>query len=121
MATHNDFGRAAEQLAAELLQRRGWTVLHRNWRFRRREVDLIVRRKATVAFVEVRARGSIVYGHPLSTIDGRKRHGLESAARAWIAQYGRSGEEYRFDVVTIVGECGAAPIVEYMTDAWRLQ
>ena len=103
MAAHNDFGAHAEQLAAELLVRNGWTILHRNWRFGRREIDIIGRRGRTIAFVEVKARRSVTRGHPLESIDWRKRRDLAIAASGWIDRHGRPGYEYRFDAVHVVG------------------
>jgi putative endonuclease len=123
MAAHNDFGAAAEQLAAELLQRSGWHVVHRNWRFQRREVDLVVRRGDLIAFVEVRARRTGRWGHPLETVDSRKRRDLEAAARAWIARHGGARDAYRFDVITFLtapGRPPAAADASHLEDAWRL-
>jgi putative endonuclease len=116
MAAHNDFGRAAEQAAAHLLADRGWAVLHRNWRFRHKEIDLIVRRGRIVAFVEVRARRSTRFGHPLETIGWRKRLDLQAAAQAWISSHGRPGDVYRFDTVVLA----AGGPAEHLEDAWRV-
>lgn len=107
MAAHNDYGTAAERLAAEWLEERGWTVVARNWRWRHREIDLIVRRGAVTAFVEVRARRSLAHGHPFETIGRLKRRDLELAARAWIAWHGNARDEYRFDAIAVVAAAGA--------------
>jgi putative endonuclease len=123
MAAHNDYGNAAEELACDMLRHRGWTVLQRNWRFHRKEIDLVMRRQGIVAFVEVRARGSASHGHPLATIGPRKRRDLETAARSWVALNGRAHEAYRFDVVTVIGRSdvpGSPPLLEHFEDAWRL-
>jgi putative endonuclease len=121
MAAHNDFGTAGEDAAAALLESTGWRILARNWRSGRRELDLVARRDAVIAFIEVRARASTAYGHPLETIGWRKRLQLETAARAWLVQHGRPAEVYRFDVVTVVGTGPAAAVqVEHLEDAWRL-
>jgi putative endonuclease len=122
MARHNEFGIAAETAAAACLAARGWTILHRNWRWRRLEIDLIVRRGMVVAFVEVRARRSTAYGHPLETIDWRKRRDLEQAAHAWIRSRRHDSADlvYRFDVVTLTDARGrAAGELEHLEDAWR--
>ena len=50
--------RRAEALAALWLQLKGWRVLTRRVRTPVGEVDLVVRRGGTLAFVEVKARGS---------------------------------------------------------------
>jgi putative endonuclease len=33
MATHIDFGKLGEQLAEDFLIKKGYTILHRNWRY----------------------------------------------------------------------------------------
>lgn len=122
MADHNDFGRAAEALAARFLEDRGWTVLHRNWRFRHKEIDLVVRRGGVVAFVEVRARRSTAYGHPLATVGWRKRREVAAAARAWLARHGRPADACRYDVVAVLdpaGRAGSGARIEHIPDAWR--
>jgi putative endonuclease len=117
MAAHNDVGRAAEDHAAALLAARGWAVLHRNWRWHRKEIDIVARKGSVIAFVEVRARRTTAHGHPLETIGWRKRRDLELAAAAWIARHGPRHAEYRFDVITLL--TGGPP--DHVEDAWRLQ
>jgi putative endonuclease len=122
MAAHNDFGASAEARAARLLESRGWTVEHRNWRWRRKEIDLVVRNGELVAFVEVRARRTTQWGHPLETIGARKRRDIQAAAAAWIARHGRRRDRYRFDAVTVLdehGDCGPSARLEHVEDAWR--
>lgn len=122
MARHNDFGTAAESCAARLLESRGWRILHRNWRWRHKEIDLVVRRGDLVAFVEVRARRTARYGHPLQTIGARKRREIEAAAAVWIARHGRPGERYRFDAIAVLDETGTGAAdarLDHVEDAWR--
>jgi putative endonuclease len=130
MAAHNQFGAHAERLAAAHLERNGWTILHRNWRFGRREIDLVARRASTVAFVEVKARTHVRHGHPLESIDWRKRRDLWIAASGWIERYGRRDDEYRFDAVHVVPpqsfrrgrtDCTAGPAdVRHTENAWSM-
>jgi putative endonuclease len=116
MAAHNELGHAAERRAETCLADAGWQILHRNWRWRRKEMDLVVRRGEVVAFVEVRARSSDRFGHPAETIGHRKRRDLATAARAWAALHGQPGDRYRFDVMTVLA--GAAPV--HIEGAWHL-
>jgi putative endonuclease len=102
MAAHNDFGALAERLAAAMLERNGWTILHRNWRFGRLEIDLVARRGDTVAFVEVKAGARATHGHPLDRIGWRKRRDLGIAAAAWVRRHGRHRYAYRFDAVHVL-------------------
>jgi len=120
VASTFDRGREFEEVARRFLVERGWTVLGRNVRFGRREIDLIVRRGTTVAFVEVKGRRGSGYGHPLDAITARKRSEIHKVARWWILRHGLDGWEYRFDAVAVSGRPGETPSVEHVQDAWRM-
>lgn len=118
MGRSHRLGRWAEGQAAAYLRRRGWRVLHRNWRFHHKELDLVVEREGLVAFVEVKARSADGWGHALDAITAGKRRDLTTAARGWIAEHGRPGYGYRFDAVVVIREPAGAR-VEHIEDAWR--
>lgn len=119
MAASHETGRRAEAEAAAYLRRRGWRILHRNWRFHHKELDLVVAREGLVAFVEVKARAESGWGHALEAITAEKRRDLAVAARGWIAEHGRRFHSFRFDAVTVIR--GPKRIrVEHVEDAWRL-
>jgi len=119
MARGHELGRSGEALAAELLERSGWTILERNFRFGHKEIDLVARRGRTVAFVEVKTRGGTNCGHPLDAVDGRKRAQVARVAHYWVQRHGRPADRYRFDAIAIRWE-GGRPNVEHIEDAWRL-
>jgi len=118
MASHHDLGRTGEALAAAYLQARGWTVLDRNYRFGHKEIDLVVRRGRTVAFVEVKSRASSRFGDPILAITRAKRREIHRVATVWIARHGHVGDEYRFDAVTVVWNAGQT-VISHVEDAWR--
>ena len=120
MALSHELGRWGEELAARHLAAHGWTILQRNFRLGHKEVDLVVRRRGVVAFVEVKSRSGIAFGHPLEAITRAKRREIERVARAWVARHGRPGDVYRFDAVAVIRGEGAPPTVEHVEDAWRL-
>jgi putative endonuclease len=115
-------GRWGERSAARFLERRGWTVLARNYRFGRREVDLVVRRGDLIAFVEVKTRAGHGYGAPQESITALKRRDVEAVAAHFLARHGLQDLSVRFDAVAIVVEGrGAASevAIEHLEDAWR--
>jgi putative endonuclease len=120
MARSHRFGRLCEDMAASLLAGRGWTILARNYRLGHKEIDLIVRRGATVAFVEVKGRSGPDWGHPLDAIHGLKRREIERVARSWVSRHGRPGDIYRFDAVSVTRVPGRPPCLDHVEDAWRL-
>ncbi len=107
-------------MAARHLADRGWAILHRNYRLGHREIDLVARRGEVVAFVEVKTRGGMGYGHPLEAITRKKRKEIQAVAAAWIKEFGRPRDVYRFDAVAILLPAGGQPVIEHVEDAWRM-
>jgi putative endonuclease len=116
----HELGVLGERLAARYLEGRGYTVVDRNYRFGRREIDLVVRRGDLVAFVEVKARAGTGFGHPLEAITALKRREVERVARAWVKRHGAPGMRYRFDAIGVVLRGDAEPVIEHVPNAWRL-
>ncbi|MDE3054607.1 MAG: YraN family protein [Gemmatimonadota bacterium] len=113
------FGELGERIAERWLARRGWRVVHRRYRFGHRDIDLVVEREGTVAFVEVKARSGIRFGDPVEAVNWLKRRELERSALSWISRHGRPDESYRFDVVGILVE-GRRVQVRHIENAFEL-
>ena len=77
-------GRRAEWVAAALLTLKGYRVLARGFTVAGGEIDIVARRGATVAFVEVKARASGEAA--LAAIGGVKRRRIARAAAVWLAR-----------------------------------
>jgi putative endonuclease len=118
--THR-LGARFEDAAARWLQTRGWSVLERNVRFQRREIDLIVRRGSIVAFVEVKGRRSDRYGQPVEAVTWKKRREIEAVARWWIARHAQADVQYRFDVVAAAEDGRGRIAFVHFEDAWRAE
>jgi putative endonuclease len=75
-------GDAAEEMAARMLVAGGWTILARNLRLGRDELDLVAidpGPPAALVVVEVRWRGRRDFGLAEETLDHRKRAALRRA------------------------------------------
>lgn len=103
-------GQAGEDRAAAWYAEAGWEVLVRNWRCAEGEIDLVVRRGATVAVVEVKTRSSAAYGHGLEAVTAPKQARLRRLAVRWLAESGVRAGEVRFDVVSVTA--GHLEVVE---------
>jgi putative endonuclease len=95
-------GRVGEAVAARWLRRRGWRVMAERFRSGRRDVDLIVERDGTVAFVEVKTRRDAAFGDPIEAVSWRKQRELIRSAKVWADRFGPPGACYRFDVVGVI-------------------
>ena len=119
MGVSHERGGRGEDLAAQYYRRAGWTILHRNWRFHYKEIDLVVAREGVVAFVEVKMRSRSDWGDSLAAISPAKQRDLATAARGWISRYGRRYHTFRVDAVAIRRH-GRRVEVEHVPDAWRV-
>ncbi len=77
-------------------------LLHKNYRLRTGEIDLIMRDGAVIAFIEVRYRKTQYYGGAISSIDHRKQARIIRTAQHYL-QYRAPDAQARFDVVAIEG------------------
>jgi putative endonuclease len=114
-------GVEGERIAMAFLTSCGWSIEAHRFRLGRHDVDLVIRKDRTVAFVEVKTRRSATYGSGLEAVGWRKQRDLGRVASVWVLRHGRPGDEYRFDLVSVqVGVRGSGPVIEHVADAWRL-
>lgn len=116
MAQHNLLGNKGEMLASRYLLDKGYAVLHYNWRSRHKEIDLIAKERDTLVFVEVKSRTSELYGNAEDAVDDRKIRLLISAAESYVTRF-KIDLKFRFDVITVIGNCEPYRI-EHIEDAF---
>ena len=93
-------GRAAEDLAADYLLAKGYTLITRRYTTKNGEIDLIARDREVLVFVEVRLRRNRAFGTAAESITAAKRRRLRLAARHYLARLGRE-PPCRFDAVLL--------------------
>ncbi len=111
-------GRWGEGVACAYLQARGWTVMERNVRVGHREIDIVARRGRIVAFVEVKTRASLRFGHPLEAITWKKRAEIVRVARTWLVRHPHLTLQPRFDAISIIERRAQSPVIEHIEGAW---
>jgi putative endonuclease len=82
----------------------GYTLVERNYRTRRGEIDLIVRKDDTLVFVEVKLRRGTGFGGPLEAVTPRKQHTLRSVAEHYLYTRSAHYDTLRFDVIGILAD-----------------
>ena len=95
-------GAEAELLAQTYLQTEGYQILHTNYSCARGEIDCIAIDGGVLCFVEVRARASTEYGHPLETIGRQKQRRIIHAASDYVDNWVGELPAMRFDALGIV-------------------
>lgn len=111
-------GNKGETLAARYLKARGYEIIARNFRHGKAEIDLIVRRRDWVLFVEVKTRHSTDFGEPEDFVLAGQVNRIYDAAEEWIFSNDWKGH-IRFDIVSVkIGpEPDEEPEIEHLEDA----
>jgi len=106
-------GRQAERICAWWLRLKGWKILARRVRTPLGEIDLIARRGAMIAFVEVKARATVAELD--FAIDERRLSRVAAAAEILWPTYMQPGDDMRIDVMLLAP--GRAP--RHLTNVWH--
>lgn len=106
-------GRQAERICAWWLRLKGWRILARRARTPLGEVDIVARRGRMIAFVEVKARGSVAALDV--AIDERRLARVAAAAEILWHDYAQAGDDMRIDVMLLAP--GRAP--RHLTNVWH--
>lgn len=102
MSEHYELGKRGEEEAAKFLAKKGFYIMHRNWRCGKLELDIVARDGGEIVFVEVKTRRNTNFGHPDDAIDDRKIRRIVSAAGAYVRYYSID-LPIRYDVVSVIG------------------
>jgi putative endonuclease len=106
-----DLGRRGEEAAAERYAAAGYRVIARNWRCSFGELDLVLIRRSTLVFCEVKTRRGTALGGPYEAVGWQKQHKLQRLAEAFLASSRLEPQGIRFDVASVsVGRDGALDV-----------
>lgn len=112
-----ELGRLGEQRAVWFYRMRGYAIAGRNVRLHGGEIDLVVRRRHVLAFVEVKTRQSLTAGEGFEAVDRKKQLQLVRLAEEYLARYPHRGE-VRYDVLSLFWT-GTHFIITHYPDAFH--
>lgn len=120
MAEHNEFGKWGEDEAARFLERKGYSILERDWKWGKRDLDIIAvtEDRQTLVFVEVKTRSSEDLQEPEEAVDNAKMKNLAIAANAYVKAL-NAMQDIRFDIVSIIGKRKCLERIEHIEDAFN--
>ncbi len=110
-------GRAAENLVAKYLKRKGYRIIGRNVVFPKiGELDIVAWQGEVLCFVEVRSRLDDRFGRPYTSIGRTKQRKLITLATLYLS---RLDEEppARFDIASVTWR--PKPAIEYIENAFE--
>jgi putative endonuclease len=116
MAAHNDTGKKGEELATKYLEDKGFEIVERNYRWKRYEIDLIIKKEKFLIFVEVKTKTNTSFGFPEAEVTTRKANQVMAAAEEYVYTTGWK-QEIRFDIIAIIIK-GDFVQIEHILDAF---
>lgn len=106
-------GKKGEAQALDYLQAKGYSLLRRNFRNKRSEIDLIMKEGQTIVFIEVKYRSSNRFGYPEEFVTPRQQKSIILGAEQYLIENGWDGN-IRFDIVAISGDTA----IDHFEDAF---
>jgi putative endonuclease len=94
-------GNWGEAIAAEELIKKGYSILHRNWKWGTAEVDIIAQHKQFLIFIEVKTRSTAKYGYPERAVNKANQQQYIRVAKGYIEKE-KWKLDVRFDVISII-------------------
>ncbi len=112
MAEHNEIGTTGEDLACQRLLKSGFTIMERNFRFGKAEIDIIAKNNNFIIAVEVKTRRSASRTDYFHAVTRAKMSSMVRALEFYMRKKGISLET-RFDFVRVdLG--GKEPFIEHV-------
>lgn len=117
MAYHNELGKWGEDVAVSYLQQLGYVILHRDWDYRHRDLDIVAIDNGTLVIVEVKTRKNEQFADADEAVTVQKVRSLSIAANAYVKRY-NINLDIRFDIITVVGQPTGTNEVRHVKDAF---
>lgn len=118
MADHNELGKKAEDLAAEYLVKNDYTILVRNFRFKKNEIDIIAEKDNKIVVVEVKARSTDFFILPQEAVTKSKIKAIVLAANHFMEEFNKN-QEVRFDIISVLPDSDGQLEIEHIQDAFE--
>lgn len=112
----HSLGLEGENIACKLLLTKGYKILHRNFRFRKAEIDIVASFDDKVVFVEVKSRSTKWVENLAELVTPKQRKLLVQAADHYLVSKGIT-QEARFDIITI-HKSGSSVEIEHLENAF---
>ena len=93
-------GATGERAAAELLRKKGYEILERNFQTKFGEIDVVCRKDEVTVFVEVKTKTSDEFGEPWEMVNQYKLEQVKRMGELWNIKNNWQGQ-CRIDVVGV--------------------
>ena len=116
---NKSFGNEGEDIASDYLEKNGYEIIERNYRFHKGEIDIVAKDNETnyLVFVEVKSRKSLEYGEPEYAITPAKAKQLKRMANYYLLDNHVKNTDCRLDVITVLLTPASPPLINHYKNA----
>ena len=118
MATHNDFGKEAENQAVKFLEAKGYQILDRNWVFQKAEIDIVAEFEGIIVVTEVKARSYNTLIEPQEAVTKTKIKSIVMCSDFFMNER-KIDKEVRFDIITVLPDEQGILQLNHIEDAFQ--
>lgn len=112
-----ELGKKGEEIAAFFLVKNGYKILHRNWHFGHKELDIVATLNELLVVVEVKTRWTNYWEEPKESVRRKKQKFIIDATEEYVQKY-NINLDVQFDIISIVLIDGKYEI-EHIQDAFQ--
>lgn len=95
-------GARGERMVLWYLRFRGYHLLDKNYMVGHREIDLIMRKRNLIVFVEIKSRNNLNHAFlPRWSVNYRKQRNIISASMYYLKRKGLKNVSYRYDIAEV--------------------
>lgn len=113
----DELGRKGESIARQYLLNQGYLILDQNWRWHRKEIDIVAKKGAEIVVVEVKTRHENFSAEPYESVTFHKIRNIVEVADHWL-KFHQSDLECRFDVISITIKKDGSHSLEHFPGAF---
>lgn len=99
-------GKKGEDVAVKYLEKKGYTILERNFMCKQGEIDVIALDKEYVVFIEIKSRTNMEYGLPSEAVTKRKLKHILKVATYYLYIRNLENENVRIDAIEVYAKEG---------------
>lgn len=114
---HIDFGTRGETEAVRFLEQSGLTILARNYRWSRAEVDIVAQSPTAMHFVEVKTRRWMDTNAGIDAVGYKKQRNVMAAAGHYMEEHDYDGD-FQFDIIVVLVDKHAQTQITWRKDAF---
>ncbi len=121
LPAHLQAGQLGERAARRHLKRHGLKFLTANFRTERGEIDLVMRDKDCLVFIEVKTRSSEEWARPAAAVDAERRRRLTRAGLDYLRLLKFPPVKVRFDIVEVLLDAGHVREVRHLPNSFAME